>query len=198
MGHNLLSYRATPRLRPISPKMTMTPDVVPQRRPHYGQAGEPAIVRGPAASHPPETFHHIELRTITRQPIHLPRWIGGEYLVDHRPPMPRRLITRDDPRGICRRRVRAGTIPPMHRKGRWPPLLFAAPGLRCAAGGLLQHASRQPARHHSEGGEAVDAGLISPRPHPGTVPLAPQGRAQRRHQGTAGFILAPPHACHRL
>src|SRR6516165_9114245 len=55
-------------------------EVVPSGHPYSGHVSEQAIVRGPAAQHPPEALNDIALRTITRQPFHPQLRMGRSHV----------------------------------------------------------------------------------------------------------------------
>jgi hypothetical protein len=116
--------------------------------------------------------------------------MGRSDLLHPCPTMPGRIIDRDDDLGIGTGRIRPGNIPEMHGKGRLEPLLFTAPGLRLAVGGLVEQARRQLPRHQIECCKTVDEVLVIPCPHQGPLALHPQRRAQRRHQRKPCFVLA--------
>src|SRR6516164_10389536 len=63
-------------------------EVVPSGHPYSGHVSEQAIVRGPAAQHPPEALNDIALRTITRQPFHPQLRMGRSHLFHQGPTMP--------------------------------------------------------------------------------------------------------------
>jgi hypothetical protein len=67
-------------------------DVVPQRRTQRCHAGAHAVMGGPATPHPPETLHHLELRTIPRQPIPEQMGMGRSHLLHAHPTMPGSII----------------------------------------------------------------------------------------------------------
>ena len=145
---------------------------------------------GAAAQHPPEAFNDVELGAIARQSIQTQMRIGRQNLLHSCPTMPGRIIDRDDDLDRGAGRIRPGNIPEMHGKSRLEPLLFTAPGLCLAVGGLVEQARRQLSRHQIERGKTVDEVLVIPCPHQGPLALHPQRRAQRRHQRKPRFVLA--------
>ena len=88
--------------------------------------------------------------------------------------MPGRIINRDDDLGILTRRIGAGDVPEVRRKGHLQALLFALARLHFAARRLLQQAGRQPPRHDVERGHTIDLVLVIPRADDGTMALHPQ------------------------
>ena len=101
-----------------------------------------AMVRGPAAQPPPEARHDIALRAITRQPFHPQRRLGRAPVLPQGPPMPGRILNREDDRGTLPGRRGPGDIPQGGRTRSVPALLCAQTRLGGAARGLLQQARR--------------------------------------------------------
>jgi hypothetical protein len=93
---------------------------------------------GPATQHPPETLHHIALRTITRQPIQVQLGRGRSHVLHSRPTRPGSLIDRDDDLGRAARRIHTRQSAERHHKGRVQPLLFVLPQLDFAPCRLLE------------------------------------------------------------
>jgi hypothetical protein len=163
---------------------------VPERRTQRCHASEQAVRRGPAPPPPPEPLHDIELRTITRQPISVQMGRGRSHVLHTHPTMPRGMIDGEDDVGgdTSRRHVR--DILERRHKGRLQPLLFASSPFGFAPCGLLESSRRYLPRHQSERGTTVPLLLVLPGPPQRTMSLAPQGRAQRRHERQARFLLA--------
>lgn len=100
------------------------------------------MVRGSAAQHPPDALHDIALRAIPRQPFHPQMQMSRSHVLQQGPPMPGRIINRDDHLGILPSGIGAGDIPEVRRKGRLQALLFALARFGFAARQLLQQARR--------------------------------------------------------
>jgi hypothetical protein len=168
--------------------------VVPSRRPQQGPARAQTIVRGPAASHPPEACKDLERRPIARQPLHASMGMRRSPLLQQCTPMPGGLIPRADHLGIRTGRRGARHIPEVRCKRPVPALRCALARLGCAARGLLEPAGRQLPRHPMERRHPIDLVLVIPRADGGAMPLHPARGPSRRHQGQAGCVLAPQHA----
>jgi hypothetical protein len=160
--------------------------------------GEQAIVRGPAAQHPPEALNDIELWTLTRQPLHPQMGMGRSHLLHPCAAMPGRIIDRDDDLGIRTDRIGARNIPEVRCKRHVQALLFALACLGLAACRLLEQAGRELPRDHIERRHTIDLVLVIPRADGGAMALHPQRGPSRGHQGKAGFVLASQHALPRL
>ena len=132
------------------------------------------IVRGPAAQHPPEALNDIELRALTRQPFHPQLRICRYPLLHQGPPMPGRIIKRDDNLGILTGRIGPGAIPEMRRKRHVQALLFAQTRLGFAARRRLQPAGGQLPRHHIERSKTIDLVLVIPCADGGAMALHAQ------------------------
>jgi hypothetical protein len=152
-------------------------------------------MRGPTTQHPPEPLNDLALRTITRQPISVQMGIGRYHLLHSRPTMPRGIIDGDDDVGGDTSWIPARSILEMHHKGRLQPLPFAASQFGFAPCGLLESSRRSLPRHQIERSKTVHLILVIPCPHQRTMPLDPQGGAQRWHERKARFVLAEEHAC---
>jgi len=152
------------------------------------------MVRRPAAQHPPEALNNVELRAITGQPLQPQMGMSRSHLRQQGSTMPGRMINGDDDCGILTRRIGAGDVPEVRRKGHWQALLLALARLGFATRWLLQQAGRQGPGHHIECRHTIPLILVIPGPHGGTIPLHPKGGPSRRHQRKAGFVLAQQHA----
>jgi len=135
---------------------------------------EQAIVRSPAAQHPPEALNDIELWTITRQPLHPQMRMGRSHLFHQGPSMPGGIINRDNDCGILTRRIGTSDVPEVRRKRHLQALLFALARLHFAARRLLQQAGGQLSGHHIERRHTIHLILVIPCPHGGAIALHPQ------------------------
>jgi hypothetical protein len=118
-------------------------------------------VGGPTAQHPPEALNHVELGTLTRQPVQAQVRIGRQDLLHARPAMPRGVINGDHDLGKRPGWIHASRGPEMGDKGGLEPLLFAVLGLGCAVCWLLQQAGGQLASHEVQRRKTIDQILIN-------------------------------------
>jgi hypothetical protein len=155
---------------------------------------EQAIVRSPAAHHPPEAFNDMELWTLTRQPFHPQLRMGREHLFPQGPTRPGRIVNRDNDFGIRTRRIGTSDVPEVRRKRHLQALVFALARLGFAARRLLPQAGGQLSGHHMQRRHTIHLILVIPCPHGGAIALHPQRGPSRRHPRKAGFVLAQHHA----
>jgi hypothetical protein len=149
---------------------------------------------GATAPHPPQAFHDIALRAITRPAIEAQMRMGRSDLIHSCSAMPGGIIHSAHHLRQRAGRIRARHGPEMGDKGRWQPRLFAGPGLGVAPRRLLEPTRRPLPWHQMECRHTLDLSLILPCPHPGPVPLPTEGGVERRDEGNAGCVLAQQHA----